>query len=68
MPGRETVSVEFEVGTYICPNTGSPVGLKETHPLSELKWPVVVEHCPECGQRHLIAYEDVRHRPVFGYE
>ncbi len=58
----------FEVGKFICPATQSLVPLMATCSLAFLDWPVVVEHCPGCGQRHVVRCEDVEHPPVFGYE
>lgn len=60
--------VEFEIGKYVCPNTNKLVPLMASRPLAFVEWPLVVEHCRECGERHALECEDVHHRPVFGYE
>ncbi len=68
MSRREVPAVEFEIGTYVCPKKRKRVPLTATHSVSDLEWPVVVEKCPACGQRHQIQYCELRHPPVFGYE
>lgn len=60
--------MQFEVGKYICPNTKSPVPLMSSCPLAFMEWPVVVEKCPDCKQKHVLHCEDLHHQPVFGYE
>ena len=59
---------ECEIGKYVCPNTRSPVSLMGSRPFAFLEWPVVVEVCSDCGQRHVLQPEDIQHRPAFGYE
>lgn len=59
---------EFEIGKYICPKTKSSVTLKATRSLAFMEWPLVVESCESCGEKHVLQSEDVLHRPVFGYE
>jgi hypothetical protein len=61
-------NTSFDVGTYACPKTAKQVVLTEPASLTDLQWPVVVEKCDACGQRHVLRYEDVRHPPVIGYE
>jgi hypothetical protein len=68
MPARETTLAEFKVGTYICPKTKSTLPLKATRPLPFLEWPIVVERCADCGEKHVLECEDVQHPPAFGYE
>lgn len=68
MPRHEPPCVAFEVGTFVCPKTRTRVPLSATHSVSDLQWPVVVERCPACGERHTVEYNDLRHPPVFGYE
>jgi hypothetical protein len=68
MPRRSAPAVEFTVGTYRCPNTKQPVPLRASRSVSELSWPVVIERCVACGQRHEISYGDLQHPPAFGYE
>lgn len=60
--------VEHEVGKFVCPKTKLPVPLLTHCPFTAVEWPVVVEHCAECGGRHVLECEDVLHPPVFGYE
>jgi hypothetical protein len=60
--------VEHEIGKYICPKTKLPVPLLSYTPLSGVAWPMVIDRCPECGQKHAIESQDVLHPPVFGYE
>ncbi|MCL6565755.1 MAG: hypothetical protein K6U09_04950 [Acidobacteriia bacterium] len=68
MPRQSAPAKEFTVGTYLCPNTNQTVPLRASQPVQELSWPVVVERCPACGQRHEIDYGELQHPPVFGYE
>lgn len=68
MPRQGTPAREFTVGTYLCPNTNHPVPLQASQPVRELPWPVVIECCPACGQRHEISYGELQHPPMFGYE
>ena len=68
MPKHETALTEFEVGKYVCPKTKRPAPLLASCSFACLKWPHVVEHCPECGEKHVLCCEDVLHAPVFGYE
>lgn len=68
MRATEPKVAEYKVGTYICPNTKSPVSLSASRPLAYLDWPVVVETCSDCGQRHVLQCEEVHHPPAFGYE
>jgi hypothetical protein len=68
MTAAGTRIAEFKIGTYICPNTKSPVSLVVSQRLACLDWPVVVEHCSDCGQRHVLQCEEVYHPPAFGYE
>lgn len=59
---------EFEIGKFICPATKSLVPLIATRPWAVLDWPVKVTACPSCGGDHLIALDELRHPPLFGYE
>lgn len=68
MSRRQAPTAEFEIGAYVCPKTKESVPLTATQSVSDLCWPVVVEKCPACGQRHEIQYSELRHPPVFGYE
>lgn len=68
MPKPSAVATEFEVGKYVCPKTKLLAPLMATSSFASLEWPYVVEHCPECGERHVLCCEDVLHAPVFGYE
>lgn len=58
----------FEIGTFLCPTHGSEVLLELSTPLPSLEWPVLVERCPDCGERHVLQYADVQHAPCLGYE
>lgn len=66
MPLRKPV--EFEIGIYICPKAKTPVPLTAPCTLAYVEWPVVVENCAACGERHLLQCEDLHHQPFFGYE
>lgn len=59
---------EFEVGKYVCPKSKQPVPLMASQSLAYLDWPVVVEPCRDCSEKHILQCEDVLHPPVFGYE
>ncbi len=63
-----SAQTRFEIGTYDCPRTKSPVTLELSLPLASLEWPVTVECCPDCGHEHVLQYQDVRHAPALGYE
>ena len=60
--------VEHEIGKFICPKTKLPVPLLSYTPLSGVAWPVVIDKCADCGEKHVVESEDVLHPPVFGYE
>ena len=62
------LQTRFEIGTYDCPSTKSPVILELSTPFASLEWPVTVECCADCGQEHVVQYQDVRHTPALGYE
>lgn len=68
MPAKNAEVVGFETGKFICPNTKQAVPLVTPCPLTAVEWPVVVECCPGCKQRHVLHSEEVLHPPVFGYE
>lgn len=68
MTAEKTEVREFTVGWYVCPQTKSPVPLRMSHPLAQAEWPVVIEMCHDCGQRHVLCCEDIHHPPVYGYE
>ena len=68
MPEEKAELVVFQVGTFVCPNTKTAVPLMASHALPFLQWPVLVERCPGCEQRHVVSCEDVQHPPAFGYE
>lgn len=58
----------FAAGFYICPVTQAEVPLEAEVPRAWVDWPVRVK-CRECGQEHLLNYDDVHHTsPIFGYE
>ena len=59
---------EHEIGKYVCPNTKALVPLVGTCALTEIEWPLVLEHCTDCQQRHVLVCEDVWHPPIYGYE
>jgi len=59
---------QFEIGKYLCPNTKKLLPIWALQHLAEVEWPVTVEKCPDCGQKHLVRNEDVLHPPLFGYE
>ncbi len=59
---------EHEIGRYICPNTKSLVSLVRSCSLTEMEWPVNIEHCTSCGQKHVLLSEDVWHPPIYGFE
>lgn len=59
---------EYEIGKYICPNTSRPIALMGLRPLASVEWPMVVEQCPDCQQKHVLQREEVLHPPIFGYE
>lgn len=65
LPSTET---EFEIGIYLCPITKHPVRLTSTRPRIFVEWPMRVEHCPGCGQQHVVKWEEIQHPPIFGYE
>jgi hypothetical protein len=65
---KANLQTRFEIGAYDCPSTTSSVTLELSAPMSSLEWPVTVECCSACGQKHVVQYEDVRHAPAFGYE
>ena len=65
---QANLQTRFEIGTYECPSTKSQVILELSTPLASLEWPVTVERCPDCGQEHVVQYQDVRHAPALGYE
>ena len=65
---KQTEVAEFEIGTYICPNTKLPIPLKAPRELPFVDWPMVIKQCGRCGQEHVVESEDVHHPPVFGYE
>jgi hypothetical protein len=62
------LQTRFEIGTYDCPSTNSEVMLELSTPLASIEWPVTVECCPDCGQEHVVQYQDVHHAPALGYE
>jgi hypothetical protein len=68
MTAEKTVAHEFTVGWYICPQTKTSVPLRMTHALAQTEWPVVIEKCEGCQQRHVLHFEDVCHPPAYGYE
>jgi len=68
MPKPKAVVPEFEVGKYVCPRTKCPASLMATCSFAYLEWPVVVERCESCGERHVLGSEEVLHAPVFGRE
>lgn len=59
---------QFEIGTYLCPQTKLRLPLMAPRAVAFMDWPVVVEKCAGCGQEHVLQSEDVLHRPAFGYE
>ncbi len=59
---------EFEVGTYICPNTQTEVTLKQSRSLAFVRWPIVVEKCAACGKAHELESTNVMHQPIYGRE
>lgn len=61
-------STEFEVGSFICPNTKVAVPLRTEAPLPFLHWPILVRKCPGCNREHKLELRDVQHLPVYGYE
>lgn len=68
MVEHPTPQTRFEIGSYDCPRTKEQVVLELSTPLASLGWPLTVEHCPDCGQEHVLQYQDVRHAPALGYE
>lgn len=68
METRGVEVLEFKAGVFRCPVTGKEAELRVTRAIGYIQWPVVVEHCPQCDQKHVLNIEDVRHAPVFGYE
>ena len=61
-------ATQFEIGKYVCPNTKKLLPIWALQHLAEVEWPVMVEKCPDCGQKHVVRNEDVLHPPLFGYE
>ena len=61
-------ATQFEIGKYRCPKTKKLSPLWAPQHMAEVDWPVVVEKCPECGEKHVVGNDDVLHPPVFGYE
>lgn len=68
MPAQKAEVTEFTVGHYVCPKTKSLQPLRASCSLAYVNWPVVVEACPGCGEKHVLSSEDVQHPPVYGYE
>ncbi len=68
MPIHNPALTAFEVGKYVCPKTKLLAPLVASCAFASLQWPFVVEHCTECGEKHVLCCEEVLHVPVFGYE
>lgn len=68
MPTDKPAVARFEVGKYVCPKTKQLTPLLASCSFAYIEWPVVVEHCAECGERHVLCCEEVLHSPVFGRE
>ena len=68
MPSEKAEAALYTVGRYICPKTKAPAPLMASSSLAFIEWPVVVEKCANCGEKHVIRCEDVQHAPVYGYE
>jgi hypothetical protein len=68
MPTSKPKLTEFEVGVYVCPKTKCPASLRASCSFAYIEWPVVVEHCTSCGERHVLNCQEVLHSPVFGRE
>jgi hypothetical protein len=61
-------AIEFEVGKFVCPRTKALVPLRAVCAFDHLTWPLVVEKCPDCGEKHVLLCEEVLHPPLYGYE
>lgn len=61
-------SAQFEIGTYICPETRATAPLLASQPMTALDWPVTVEICARCGHSHVVQRDELRRPPVLGYE
>lgn len=59
---------KFEIGKYECPIRATQATLELPAHMASIEWPVVVERCSACGQRHVLQYNDVRHPPALGCE
>ena len=59
---------DFTIGHYLCPKTKRTVPLHSARPLAFVDWPLIVQKCPECGERHVVESQNLEHPPVFGYE
>lgn len=68
MPPAKDAMAEFKIGTFLCPVTKVLVPLMGACPLSQVEWPLVVQKCSVCGEKHTVRCEDVLHPPAFGYE
>ncbi len=64
----EPKTAECQVGQFKCPNTRTLVPLMSSQAFAFLHWPVLVERCPSCGERHQLEVTDVEHPPVYGRE
>jgi len=59
---------EYPVGQFECPDTHALVPLMSPQAFGFLHWPIIIEHCPSCGQTHKLEASDVEHPPVYGRE
>ena len=65
---QPTQRAAFEIGSYVCPNRKSLVTLTNDRPRREVQWPVVVDPCSACGERHVLESQEVSHPPFYGHE
>jgi hypothetical protein len=47
------------VGKYVCPETDKLVPVSSAHPAPEMDCPLIIEHCPACGERHEVCCDDL---------